>query len=1716
MYPAIEQFIMRPMQTGMMASEVMPGFLPSASMVQQPFQVLSGYLNQLGGDVQMIEGERKSLTAVTGDKAAAQTMIEHAVKLAKTEPVEFGTALQAFRSFSVFPGTRQEVKNNPEFRGELLDVIQRLAILTPEQGEQGASFALRELLSGQERSLKRRFNIDMETIFSAAGKPNMTKGEFLSMPGSDMISLLAKAMKKITGPSALVEKSLTTSVQVNDIRDTLMQAFALPIAGSGMSGMNILSRGEQSDYEKVLLDRNRKVFAGTMTDDEMAARAKREASIAASSPVGAMASGLRGFNVLLGDALQSSNLGGGIGSIITKDIIKPFLEMSSGGDNKAADPMSQMVTGIERVTQGLVKASQEISANEDVKKLSSALTEAAIVSTTQLVAPAAMKGMTLGMVGTANVALDPTNITDMLTGAFGSAGGAGMSPSAALLSSGLFWAGAGGLGKLFTSSRGPNDMARATFDPQSARFSFENARGREVQVSKTREWGTKLLGVDFQKGWHLPYLAGSMASMAGGFSGLASGGDLLTTAVSATMVAGGYGGIKALIPESARAGYAEYKEGPGRAMDDRYRKTREAREAWTNRPLRDSTPYWRSWRNRIRDRREAANKASILSRDLPERQRDDASGPMGSMGDLLYSRSERGRREDRAAGTKGLSRSLRGVGEGVSSLKRASIEAGSMLKDGALEAGKRFKTAGLVMKESSFLVARSITRNPIESIAAAGALAAVATNTYNRMSDIGEQQTSMNKALEGSSDWLSPEQSATYKASLRNQKIATGISALGQALVIGGATMSATGLGAPIGLTTAAIGGALTLGGNVASNYFGKQADSNMSALSAGNQIYRSMRDVDSVENDLYREGLMANLAQAIGEPIVPRFDKSGKQLSSKWDVPINSTEQAMLINQGGRYTVGDNISTDFLESVKPGVNEGWMTAIQKQAITQLKKGDISNEDAKSMQQGLAAYNKAGRTLLNNKDFRSLMGTLSDGISGTDNAWVDATSPWGGASAFGRNELIRAAELIDSGDKGSEEYLQARKNFRREVNSRGGEVTDQAFDNFAKSILDSAKAAQQATKSTDSLRGSLSKVTDQMVTAGIMQERYQEERMKNLMPIFGEISSSSLTGKNKVYGTYFGTDIDTQKIIKEDLAIDPMKYKSDPEGYYKRLQEVGKKFAEMEVERDSKIVNVGNFTKRHFTDSDGRYKTDWELEGEYNIQMQSLEAQAKVGRVGAASMLKRTKDINKYLMNEVTNPDEGMKLVDMYESAGYIIDPKIKKRYEQGMTAQGLTNNMHTSEHLLDINRSEARKGLYNELSIKPMISELEKEQARAMSNGQWDKYVEIGDQIETLKKGGTIVQFDNMIDTDTGKSKNVLGFEGQDRSMRIKGINAPELTSDEKKRMKELTGTWTDDNDFDALQEGLSKMRSEAIERFIKGSGATGLEAEGLEDALMDDDQLQALLASGEFAPEQMKALRSIASISTQQNLFKQAEESGASKIGAMYKGDTARGSDRLLSEGSIIFLDENGKPVGQYDASDSPFMEETNDFGVVTKMAGAGQLTNRKDIAMQDQLQRKAYNEWKHAAAKYTLDSSVLDPEKRAEATEEWSDFKESWKDKYIGKTKDPDLTVSKVDELLPDVLSDLLPKKKGRRDIISEESGGMPGYWSEKEGKWIPQSQLEGSSRDTIEDLSVTDAEKTTNQKDLSGDAGELSDKIVQVTDSLDAFGDVLRELTAGMAA
>ena len=157
-----------------------------------------------------------SLGGIVRSTAATAKIMKFAVKYAEEYPAMFEDVIDAFRGLASMPTLKPLFRkaDYDDLKG-IMDVVQGLATLKPQQGVQGAMMALREALSGQMRSLRMRFEVNVREMADAAG---FSFGEITHDANKALIAI-RKFVELNVPAEAMASMAKTIEVQWGNVYD---------------------------------------------------------------------------------------------------------------------------------------------------------------------------------------------------------------------------------------------------------------------------------------------------------------------------------------------------------------------------------------------------------------------------------------------------------------------------------------------------------------------------------------------------------------------------------------------------------------------------------------------------------------------------------------------------------------------------------------------------------------------------------------------------------------------------------------------------------------------------------------------------------------------------------------------------------------------------------------------------------------------------------------------------------------------------------------------------------------------------------------------------------------------------------------------------------------------------------------------------------------------------------------------------------------------------------------------------------------------------------------------------------------------------------------------------------------------------------------------------------------------------------------------------------
>jgi hypothetical protein len=174
-----------------------------------------------------------TLLGVVGSMRAVRSLTRDINTAAGGLPVTSQEAISGVRGLAFTPGTAGILQNESPDREEkinnILQILTGLATIDPDQGVEGARFAVREALAGEFRSLRFRFEVSPEVVAATVGA-NL---EDLKADPELTIQALRNFTDTFIGPEAIEQFTELLSVRGNILRGGLEEYFNL-IGGEGI------------------------------------------------------------------------------------------------------------------------------------------------------------------------------------------------------------------------------------------------------------------------------------------------------------------------------------------------------------------------------------------------------------------------------------------------------------------------------------------------------------------------------------------------------------------------------------------------------------------------------------------------------------------------------------------------------------------------------------------------------------------------------------------------------------------------------------------------------------------------------------------------------------------------------------------------------------------------------------------------------------------------------------------------------------------------------------------------------------------------------------------------------------------------------------------------------------------------------------------------------------------------------------------------------------------------------------------------------------------------------------------------------------------------------------------------------------------------------------------------------------------------------------------
>ena len=157
-----------------------------------------------------------AMVGIVKNAAQVQKISEWAMRYAAKYPAMYSDVMETMKGLAMMPSLKPIfTKASVVDMEKIMNIVQGLAALDPQQGVRGAIFAIREALSGQWRSMMMRFEIRPSAIAEAAG---MSVAEMKQQPEL-AIKALDAFVKLNVGAETLRKSAESLGVQWGNLSD---------------------------------------------------------------------------------------------------------------------------------------------------------------------------------------------------------------------------------------------------------------------------------------------------------------------------------------------------------------------------------------------------------------------------------------------------------------------------------------------------------------------------------------------------------------------------------------------------------------------------------------------------------------------------------------------------------------------------------------------------------------------------------------------------------------------------------------------------------------------------------------------------------------------------------------------------------------------------------------------------------------------------------------------------------------------------------------------------------------------------------------------------------------------------------------------------------------------------------------------------------------------------------------------------------------------------------------------------------------------------------------------------------------------------------------------------------------------------------------------------------------------------------------------------------
>lgn len=194
----------------------------------------AGLVKEFTSVNEQFKGLEITLRSTFRSLSIARDLRDEIAQITAFSPLPLQDISQAIRAFSVIPFTRNQIAQQglgagfgtgQGFSRNLIRVVEQLVTLRPDKQAADAVFAIRELLTGEFRSLIRRFDVPVSLLTAASGR------SVLELKDDPQLALdaLQKGFGEIITPQAVQQLARQPKILFENILEQIFQRPALAV-----------------------------------------------------------------------------------------------------------------------------------------------------------------------------------------------------------------------------------------------------------------------------------------------------------------------------------------------------------------------------------------------------------------------------------------------------------------------------------------------------------------------------------------------------------------------------------------------------------------------------------------------------------------------------------------------------------------------------------------------------------------------------------------------------------------------------------------------------------------------------------------------------------------------------------------------------------------------------------------------------------------------------------------------------------------------------------------------------------------------------------------------------------------------------------------------------------------------------------------------------------------------------------------------------------------------------------------------------------------------------------------------------------------------------------------------------------------------------------------------------------------------------------------------